>query len=98
MNGGVGLTITDIIAFITIAGALAGLWYRIEQSIGKVRDDLAAYKVTVAEDYAKNGYIRDVESRVITQISNVAKEIHGLRESMEEFMRTIMTTNNKRTR
>jgi chromosome segregation ATPase len=63
------------------------------KSLGsKIEDaskELAAYKLTVAEEYAKVGYLRDVETRLLARIGEVANEIHGLRGDIKEAMQMV---------
>jgi hypothetical protein len=80
------LTLSDLATFGTIIAAVLGLWWRIEQMTGHVRDDLASYKLTVASDYARNGYIRDVDERWGKRFADLTGEIHAMRESIERLM------------
>lgn len=113
MNG--ALTITDIIALLTLFSLLGGLWWRIEAAIAKVREDcdrrivalshmvntsnqaLADYKTEVAKEYARNGYLRDVEERVIDRINSIASDIHGLRQEIGDAVK-LWAASAKRTR
>lgn len=85
------ITWQQIVTGITVVGGLGALWFRIESAIGKVRDDLAAYKLTVANSYAQDKDIRDVEIRVLANISNVAQELSRLRESIEKVLTAMAT-------
>lgn len=116
------LTITDIIALLTLFSLLGGLWWRIEAAITKVREDgdkriaalaehvsannkaladfkteLADYKTEVAKEYARNGYLRDVEERVIKRIDSIASDIHGLRQEIGDAVK-LWAASAKRTR
>lgn len=52
---------------------------------------LADYKTEVAKDYARNGYLRDVEERVLKRIGEVVTEIHGLRSEIGEAVKAIVS-------
>jgi uncharacterized membrane protein YfbV (UPF0208 family) len=114
------LTVADLTTLLGLIAAVAGLWWRIEQSIKSVKSDvaldisaiekdlkdanasLAYFKTEVAKEYARNGYIRDVEERVLARVGEVVSEIHGLRAEISEAVKVFMQQNNppqnKRTR
>lgn len=46
----------------------------------KVRDDLAAFKLKVAETYATVAYLKDVESRVVTRLDKLDGKIDRVLE------------------
>ena len=66
---------------VVIFGGLAALWWRIDSRIGRARDELAAYKLDVAEKYAtKLSATQAVEKAVTVWI----EEIRGLRADMKD--------------
>lgn len=82
-----------IAQIVAIAGLVALVWGKVAARIAAAEEralavskELASYKLEVANDYARNGYIKDVEGRLIGQIKNVAEEIHKLREAIEKLM------------
>lgn len=56
---------------------------------------LADYKTEVAKDYARNGYLRDVEERVLKRIGEVVSEIHGLRTEIGEAVKALATSSKR---
>jgi hypothetical protein len=51
-----------------------------------VKSQLNDHKLEVAENYAKNGYLKDVEARIISHISSIVLELHGIREDLKGAM------------
>lgn len=50
---------------------------------------LADYKTEVAKDYARNGYLREVEERVLKRIDGLTQEIHGLRADINDAVKLL---------
>ncbi len=84
------ITVEQIVAVLAIFSAIGGLWFRVESAIGKVRDDLAEYKLTAANNFAKNADISAVEIRVLGQITNVALE------SIDKLLREMALTRDEK--
>ena len=91
------LTIADIATILAVFTALAGLWYRVEtrvssgakEAMAKAQDvgrELNEYKLEVAENYAKNGFIRDVEQRLGERFDKIVEELHGMRDDFQKAM------------
>jgi hypothetical protein len=70
----------------------------IRKELKSVDADLRSFKTEVAKEYARNGYIRDVEERVLARVGEVVSEIHGLRAEISEAVKVFMGQTNKRTR
>jgi hypothetical protein len=97
------ITWQHVMVFIAAAGALLALWARLEVIVTslreenrRTRDELIAHKVHVAQEYARNGYIREVEDRVIKRIGEVVSEIHSLRMEINNAVnRLVAAAGNK---
>jgi hypothetical protein len=87
----------EVIAVLTMLSAVLGLWWRVETRISsgaieamkkarEVEVALHEYKVEVVENYAKNGFIRDVESRLGQRFDAIVDELHGLRQDFQAAM------------
>ena len=87
------ITWEQVIGLIAIFGALGGVWLRIERALAAVsaaagakhdalRAELNEFQIKVASEYARNGYIRDVEERVLKRIGEVVSELHLLRTDL----------------
>ena len=66
-----------IIGFLTIGGAIAGIWRQVSGGISKVSTDLQEYKLHVAETFA-------TKSGVDHQYQAVSKSITDVGERMEK--------------
>jgi outer membrane protein TolC len=97
MTGAV--TVEQVLAFVTLASALFGLWLRIERAIAaarakaagdaeKLQREISDFREKVAEEYARVGFIKDVDARSAAQFKILTDEIHKLRESFERYMMT----------
>jgi hypothetical protein len=51
-----------------------------------VQTQLHDYKLEVAENYAKNGFIRDVEHRLGVRFDKIVEELHGMRGDFQNAM------------
>lgn len=91
------LTLVDISVLLAVATALAGFWYRMETRVSSAAKDaltkaesvdkaLHDYKLEVAENYAKNGFIRDVEHRLGERFDKIVEELHGMRTDFQNAM------------
>lgn len=73
--GGVGLPI--------VLGALGYVNYRIGEAENKAQgalDELAAYKLQVAEKYASITYLKDVEVRIMAGLDKLQRSFDGFVE------------------
>lgn len=57
----------------------------------ELRDDLAAYKLLAATNFAQKSDISAVEVRMLGQVANVAIEVSRLRDSIEKLLRELAT-------
>lgn len=88
------ITWDALVGFLALAGALAGVWWRIEARIRffegrvqKTRDDLNNYKLEVAEKYASVTHLKDVESRMVAALASLTKEVHELRGELADMFK-----------
>lgn len=44
------------------------------------------FKLEVTENYAKNGYLKDVEARIIQRFDAIVSELHGMRQDFNKAM------------
>ena len=49
-------------------------------------DLLNKFKLEVAETYARTGYLKDVEARLISRFDAIVEELHGIRADFHEAM------------
>ena len=64
----------------------------------KTASDLDQFKLEVAENYAKNGFIRDVEDRLGKRFDAIVTELHGMRSDLQDAIINMAGSTNKRTR
>lgn len=76
------LTAQDILFGLTVLGALAGLWFRIEVKIDKAKQRaedaeklLAAYKTHVAETYVTKDGLREQFQQVLAGVADLKQSI-----------------------
>lgn len=58
--------------------------------------NLHAFKLDVAENYAKGDIIKDVETRVLSRIDAVVAELHGMRKDFQDAMMKMAMSNQHR--
>jgi hypothetical protein len=91
------LTLPDVATMLTVLTLVGGLWYRVETRVSsvsksalekaeKTADQLSDYKLEVAENYAKNGFIRDVEDRLGKRFDAIVDELHGMRQDFQNAL------------
>lgn len=91
------ITFSDLSMFIGMIAAVLGLWWRMETRVSSAAREalikaqdvdraLHDYKLEVAENYAKNGFIRDVESRIGERFDKIVDELHGMRTDFQKAM------------
>ena len=100
------ITLPDISTMLTVVTLGAGLWYRVETRVSAVSKDalqkaedaigdLAKFKLEVSENYARNGFIRDVEDRLGKRFDAIVDELHGMRT---DFHNAIMAASKPNSR
>lgn len=62
----------------------------LEEDLVKATGELAAFKLQVAQDYAKNGYIKDVEIRLTESIGSLTREIHALNSRIDKVLTSLL--------
>jgi hypothetical protein len=84
------ITLGTVVQLAVLLGALSALWYRVETRISKgaveamakaeaAHDKLHAFKLEVAENYAKASLMKDVEGRIVA-------ELHEMRKDFQDAM------------
>lgn len=51
-----------------------------------VAAELNAFKLEASENYAKHGYLKDVEARIIQRFDAIVTELHGMRTDFNKAM------------
>ena len=49
-------------------------------------NQLNDFKLEVAENYAKNGFLKDVENRLGQRFDGIVSELHGMRQDFQKAM------------
>lgn len=93
MNGAV--TWETIFGLIALASAVGGLWWRIQQAVSNVRDELTAFRLEVAKDFIRSEHLQKMEERIVatetrtlTAIEALTKRIDRLIEQMPKARAT----------
>ena len=109
ITDGGSVTFGDVTIFCGAAVGLLTLWWRVETRVSagakdamnkaqQVEAALNDYKLDVAENYAKNGFIRDVENRLGARFDAIVAELHGLRTDFQKAMVDMANNNNNKPR
>lgn len=80
--------------FIVLLGGLAALWWRVEtrissgareamQKADRAQEELAAFQLEVTRGYVPHGDLKDVETRMLDRLDGLVKELHGLRQDVQ---------------
>lgn len=64
--------------FVMLLGALGGIYWRFNDAIGKVRDDLADHKLHVAERYVSKEGLREQTAQLMEAIGGVKAAVDGM--------------------
>ncbi len=91
------LTPNAVMQIVGFLGLLAGLWWRVETRISSgsreairkaemAQSQLNDFKLEVAEKYAKNGFLKDVEDRLGQRFDAIVAELHGMRSDFNKAM------------
>ena len=83
------ITLEMVLAFLTVTGAIGGVWWRIEakfasvieefrrdrtalaNDLARIRDDLANYKLYVAQTHVSVPTLKETEERLINAIEKL---------------------------
>lgn len=68
-------TFEAFLYMLPVFGAGAGVWYRINLQINALQRELDAFKLTVAEKYATQHSIQQVEDRVVQAIERLGDRL-----------------------
>jgi uncharacterized membrane-anchored protein YhcB (DUF1043 family) len=71
---------------IDAAKAVAAL----EEDLQAATGELSAFKLQVAQEYARTGYIRDVESRLTESMGKLTSEIHAMNSRIDKVLTTLV--------
>lgn len=71
--------------FVGLLGFVAGIWWRIEGKVraaedkaGKVAEDLAGFKLRVAEHYVSKQGLRETTEQILASISGVKDAVDNM--------------------
>ena len=91
MTGGEIMAVVGF--FLTVAGAAAAVWWRIEGKVkvaedkaDKVNDALAAHKLHVAETYTTKAGLAEQTSQIMRAIEGVIARIDGLSDRFDRIV------------
>jgi hypothetical protein len=76
-----GLEIFYLLAFV--AASVGGVYWRWGGEIGKVRDDLAAHKLHVAETYTTKAGMHEQTAQIMKAIDAVGDRIDGVNQRLD---------------
>jgi hypothetical protein len=79
-----GLELIYLLAFV--AGAVGSAYWRWGAALGKVRDDLAAQKLHVAENYVSKAGHREATMQIMDAISAVKLSIDGTNQRHDRVL------------
>lgn len=68
---------------VAVAGMVGSVWWRLNTRLQEVRDELADYRLEVAEKYAQVGHLKEVEVRLAGSIDRLADR---LTERMDKLL------------
>ncbi|RWN51371.1 MAG: hypothetical protein EOS04_24165 [Mesorhizobium sp.] len=77
---------------IAVAGAVGGIYWRWGALIGKVRDDLAAHKLHVAEHYVTKTGLAEQTTQIMKAIDGVADRLDGVNQRLDRVFEQPKTT------
>lgn len=83
-----------ITLFVIVMGLIGGAWWRIEGRLSdqdkertRLREELAAYKLYVAQNHVSAEALREAEKRLITAIEKLADRLDMIAERLEQRTR-----------
>ena len=86
------LTTDTVVFFVTVSGALAGLWWRVEARIRAaerraeaVERALNSYKLEVEQRFAQRGALKDTEARLIKEIDGLRDDLKGVARALNDL-------------
>ena len=78
----IGLAGTALLLLTTAGGA----WRLIAVSIARVRDDLSAYKLHVAETYVTKKGLQEQTAQIMSAIRSVADSVEQLNQRIDRLL------------
>ncbi|WP_420411586.1 hypothetical protein [Roseibium sp.] len=95
MNG--AITWEQITALTVIIGAVAGAWWFLfssnlatrrecQKETQQLRQDLAAYKLEVAERYASVDHLKEVENRLVNAIDKLTDKLDTMPDRLSRII------------
>ncbi|NGO51600.1 hypothetical protein [Allomesorhizobium camelthorni] len=81
------MTLTAEVFYLVLAvlAAAGGIYWRWGGLIGKVRDDLAAHKLHVAEVYATKAGMHEQTAQIMEAIKTVGERIEGVNQRLDRL-------------
>jgi hypothetical protein len=77
-----------------VLGAVGGLWWRIEARLSaqdrerdKLKQELAEYKLYVAQNHVSAAVLKDTETRLINAIEKLTTKMEAIVEKFDERFR-----------
>lgn len=67
-----------VLFLLAVGGAIGGMYWKWGAAIGKVRDDLAAHKLHVAEQYITKAGMRETTEQIMDAI-------HGVKQAVDHM-------------
>jgi hypothetical protein len=68
---------------LAIAGAVGGIYWRWGAVIGKVRDDLSAHRLYVAEHYVTKQGLTEQTTQIMKAIDGVGDRLDGVNQRLD---------------
>jgi uncharacterized membrane-anchored protein YhcB (DUF1043 family) len=62
----------------------------LEEELAKATSELGAFKLQVAQEYARTGYIKDVEVRLTESMGALTREIHSMNSRIDKVLTTLV--------
>lgn len=84
MIGGIDL----VYLLLALVGAAGTAYWKWGGQIGKVRDDLAAHKLHVAETYTTKAGMAEQTAQIMRAIEGIGNRIDGLTERLDRSFET----------
>lgn len=77
------ITVDTVYFILAILAAAGGIYWRWGAVISKIRDELAAHKLHVAETYVTKAGMQEQTTQIMKAIEGVGNRIDGLHERLD---------------
>lgn len=91
--GGAPITTELVLFFITVAGVIGGVWWRVEARIeaakamaAQATAELAEYKTHVAETYITKEGLREQTAQVMSGLNELKASITGVHNRIDSIL------------